>query len=517
MRGPPVRYFGFALADRGPVTLQTPRWPQYDVIVGPVYTRPRASDRKPLEFVQFIIQRSELLLPFSICPQTMISFPRIPQTVVLMSTSSMDNVPRIGIRRAAFMIIDRSCRSYRSFESSNYCRSHAYRSFSLSRRSRAHVDHAANARALNEKGLQVEESQLEETVSSGEEKQVRTPWHREGSKVPPVQQSRSRRSVTKGEAGEIGRGVGIEFHMADDTPGKLLTTPSRLLKLILPLTTLGKDQDQQDLEPLALLVHPQQPLSYLERLIQSELPTISDAGGKGTKIPAVHFRAEDSASEETDRISTKSGEEEHNDEDRDASDSESHQQIADLRGGPGEGGVESYSGKGREGPSDRNRERRFVRWSASTEIGDFIRDAARGREFAVEIEGAPDEIRVGVPSFNDRTHYLRLQLQKTSRKIMGMAAIKTECDLAAHKGAQRVALAGFGALAGWWYVVYRLTFETDYGWDTMEPVTVSTGMGAIDGPDADVCPHSTWSVYLPSWAAICGSSTTIGKCPIDPP
>lgn len=52
------------------------------------------------------------------------------------------------------------------------------------------------------------------------------------------------------------------------TKGKLLTTPSRMLKLILPLTTRDANDDRKDVEPLALLVHPQQPLSYLERLIQ---------------------------------------------------------------------------------------------------------------------------------------------------------------------------------------------------------------------------------------------------------
>jgi hypothetical protein len=107
------------------------------------------------------------------------------------------------------------------------------------------------------------------------------------------------------------------------------------------------------------------------------------------------------------------------------------------------------------------KDRKFVRWSASTEIGDFIRDAARGKEFAVEIEGAAREIRVGVPSFNDRTHYLRQRLRKVARKILTMADIKKECDTAAHKSAQRYAVAGFGALAGWWYVVYLLTFKTE--------------------------------------------------------
>lgn len=42
-----------------------------------------------------------------------------------------------------------------------------------------------------------------------------------------------------------------------------------------------------------------------------------------------------------------------------------------------------------------------------------------------------------------------------------MADIKHECSQLAHEGAQRVAMAGFGVLCGWWYLVYRLTFETD--------------------------------------------------------
>ena len=123
--------------------------------------------------------------------------------------------------------------------------------------------------------------------------------------------------------------------------------------------------------------------------------------------------------------------------------------------------------------------RKFVRWSSSTEVGDFIRDAARGKEFAVEIEGAENEIRVGVPSFNDRTHYLRARLRKTSRRIMDLAEIKRECDIAAHKGAQRVAVGGAFLLVGYWYTVYRLTFETDLGWDVMEPVTYLVGLSTL--------------------------------------
>ena len=268
-----------------------------------------------------------------------------------------------------------------------------------------------------------------------------------------------------------------------------MTTPSRLLKLIIPLTTTDRDSDRKDVEPLALLVHPQQPLSYLERLIQSELPSIRNEKGE-EKVPAVHFRAEDS---QQDALAPKEKKTDDTPEDlyEDAEDAEGEMDEIKFEGLTaktgklgkkstadaaqlGEGGVESYSGLGHEGPSAEDGPRKFVRWSPSTEVGDFIRDAARGKEFAVEIEGAPHEIKVGVPSFNDRTHYLRLRLRKTASKIIDLAAIKKECDLLAHKGAQRVAMGGAAVLVGYWYVVYRLTFETDLGWDTMEPVTVST-------------------------------------------
>ncbi|KAF2196108.1 putative calcium uniporter protein, mitochondrial [Delitschia confertaspora ATCC 74209] len=287
--------------------------------------------------------------------------------------------------------------------------------------------------------------------------------------------------------------------------GKLLTTPSRMLKLILPLTTRDMNSDRKDIEPLALLVHPQQPLSYLERLIQAELPTIKKDGKE--RIPSVHFRAEDSMQDELQPSVPREtpvpeldedghkDEEKHNLEQADETtidgkiektgklkgpmNRRTPEEAASLRGGQGEGGVESYSGLGKDAPSDKQGERKFVRWSSSTEIGDFIRDAARGQEFAVEIEGAPSDIRVGVPSFNDRTYYLRMRLRKTSKRISAMAEIKKQCDELAHKSAQHVAMGGFGILVGWWGAVYYLTFQTSYGWDVMEPVTYLVGLSTL--------------------------------------
>lgn len=328
-----------------------------------------------------------------------------------------------------------------------------------------------------------EKKDFDRAVAENKEKQIRTPWHREGSDVPPVARQRSASAMTKGRI-TIRHTMTCWIIQANKLLGKLLTTPSRMLKLILPLTTEDHNDDRKDVEPLALLVHPQQPLSYLERLIQSELPLISRDGKE--KIPNVYFRAEDSTQNKLDPkkntvVADEAEDVETPDEIRIDGKVErtgklnrrSQKEADEIRGGPGEGGVESYSGLGHEAPDDQRANRRFVRWSSSTEIGDFIRDAARGQEFAIEIEGAPADIRVGVPSFNDRTYYLRMRLRAISNKIADLADIKKECDHFAHRGAQRVAMGGFVGLCGWWYVVYRLTFETDLGWDVMEPVTVS--------------------------------------------
>ena len=54
-----------------------------------------------------------------------------------------------------------------------------------------------------------------------------------------------------------------------------------------------------------------------------------------------------------------------------------------------------------------------------------------------------------------------------------MADLKKECDDLAHQAARNVARAGFAGIVSWWGVVYYLTFQTELGWDVMEPVTVS--------------------------------------------
>ncbi|KAF3811719.1 hypothetical protein GCG54_00014468 [Colletotrichum gloeosporioides] len=278
-------------------------------------------------------------------------------------------------------------------------------------------------------------------------KQEERPWHRAGNEV---EQRESSKDPTNG----------------DKTRGRLLTTPTRLLKLILPLPFYAeqtritqapkkdgeKDGEQEEIAPLALLVHPQQPLSYLERLLQAEIPPIDD--GRRERIPRIYFRAEaDHKGKDQHKAATKKQ----------------------------EGNVALYSGLGREGPKKKQDDTNWVRWSSSTEVGDFIRDAARGREFSIGIEGYDQELRVAVPSFNDRTYYMRIRLRKLSHKVEHFAKLKQECDTLAHRGAHRIAQGGFGVLLGWWGVVYYVTFHTDFGWDLVEPVTYLVGLTTIMG------------------------------------
>ncbi|KAJ5899745.1 hypothetical protein N7495_004489 [Penicillium taxi] len=235
----------------------------------------------------------------------------------------------------------------------------------------------------------------------------------------------------------------------------------------------------------SILVHPQQPLSYLERLIQSELPPIEGAKGQ-LRPPAVSFIAlqhEDNSIKPKKRIED---DVEPDNKDEGAKKEYSGKAVEKRRRSREEDSeTYSYPRKTDTSLDPLNGEaERFVRWSQATEVGDFIRDAARAREFIVSIEGSPaglGQIRITVPSFLERTYFLRMRLRKISRHIQALADIKHECDELAHRGAQRVAVGGFGVLSVWWGTVYMLTFQTELGWDTMEPVTYLVSLSAVMG------------------------------------
>ncbi|KAF3916515.1 hypothetical protein ABW20_dc0101429 [Dactylellina cionopaga] len=273
---------------------------------------------------------------------------------------------------------------------------------------------------------------------------------------------------------------------------QLTTTPSRLLKLVLPLPAIREDSDPErpltkkesneyeenppsslsppDSDPisddvdqkpkhLALLIHPSQPLSHLSQLIQSQLPSL-----KSGRVPSVNFyRPLDTPPPKSEVVAP-----------------------------PGQDTVnsENETPDAVQGAAEDTNDQSLVLWSGSTEVGDFVRDAAAGHEeeakgleggFVIDIEGTVDKsgVWVTVPSFNDRTLYLRRRYGRITQEIEGQVEIKEKCDKLAHKTAQHVALGGFGGMIGWWGLVYFLTFNTSLGWDTMEPVTYLVGLSGI--------------------------------------
>lgn len=119
------------------------------------------------------------------------------------------------------------------------------------------------------------------------------------------------------------------------------------------------------------------------------------------------------------------------------------------------------------------------RWSPATGIGDFLRDAARIGSFVIRI--GERNVYVTVPSFEDRTRFLRASLYAKTEQIEQLVKLKAECDRIAHLGTKRLSFAGVAILTTWWGSVAFLTFCTELGWDVMEPVTYLTGLGTILG------------------------------------
>lgn len=126
--------------------------------------------------------------------------------------------------------------------------------------------------------------------------------------------------------------------------------------------------------------------------------------------------------------------------------------------------------------------KRPYQWSDSTDVGDFVRDAARSAKFRLcftDDEGRESSaISVRVPTFEDRTVFLRRRLAIINAQLESMHEIKRTCDKEAQRGAKRMAIGGFGILVAYWGVVARLTFW-DYGWDVMEPITYLSGLSTV--------------------------------------
>lgn len=176
--------------------------------------------------------------------------------------------------------------------------------------------------------------------------------------------------------------------------GKLSSTSSHLLKLILPLDKL-QFKESHDCPPTVFLLHPSQPLSHISRLIAASLTP---------ENLSISFRS--------------------------------------------------------TSPSGRR-----LQWSDSTDVGDFIRDAARASKFEIFLTGKDGErhLQVEVPSFDDRTRFLRRRLKRIDAELQDMEGLKRRCDKEAHQGARKMAVGGLGMMVVYWAAVARLTFW-DFGW-----------------------------------------------------
>lgn len=108
---------------------------------------------------------------------------------------------------------------------------------------------------------------------------------------------------------------------------------------------------------------------------------------------------------------------------------------------------------------------RQLQWSDSTDVGDFIRNAARATEFEIVVDSNDGHrsLEVEVPTFADRTRFLRRRMVRIKRELQGMEQLKLRCDEEARRGARHMALGGLGMLVVYWGVVARLTFW-DVGW-----------------------------------------------------
>ena len=143
-----------------------------------------------------------------------------------------------------------------------------------------------------------------------------------------------------------------------------------------------------------------------------------------------------------------------------------------------------------------------IEWADSTDLGNFIKTAVADEHFRIVLtplkkehdaisENAEDSseisvrsknvdkegdthpisatnpnervITILVPSFKDRTQFLRRKLHVVEVELGNMEKLKIQCDREAHKGARRMALSGFGGLILYWVAVARLTFY-DFGW-----------------------------------------------------
>lgn len=92
-----------------------------------------------------------------------------------------------------------------------------------------------------------------------------------------------------------------------------------------------------------------------------------------------------------------------------------------------------------------------------------LMEQPKEREGETKANAEETVLTVQIPTFVDRTRFLRRRLEKVESKLEEMKVIKKRCDQEANRGARRLAVAGLGVLVAYWATVCRLTFW-EFGW-----------------------------------------------------
>lgn len=71
-------------------------------------------------------------------------------------------------------------------------------------------------------------------------------------------------------------------------------------------------------------------------------------------------------------------------------------------------------------------------WAQSTELGDFVQEAAQDSKFVIALHKqgqAPQVTPIRVPTFEQRTLHLRSRLKEVTKQMQSLLEIKTKCDV----------------------------------------------------------------------------------------
>jgi hypothetical protein len=96
---------------------------------------------------------------------------------------------------------------------------------------------------------------------------------------------------------------------------------------------------------------------------------------------------------------------------------------------------------------------------------------------------------VRIPQFEERITPLKAEIAELKVEFDELDAVKRRLDGLSQKSGHRAAVVGFSGLIAYWVTMFHYVFYTDYGWDTMEPVSYFFGVGFA------ICSYAWWLLF----------------------